>query len=183
MLYITRHGKTDWNLRHKLQGQTDIPLNEEGRKTAEQANKEYRELHLDVCYCSPLIRAKETAEILLRDRNVPILPDARLMEMRLGEYEGLENSYSIPDCPINALFLEPEKYTSSVGGAESFAELYARTGEFLADVIMPQLRQNRDILIVGHAAVNASIVCQIKGLPIGQFWSMEIGQCRLVRLI
>ena len=70
MLYIIRHGKTDWNDRHKLQGRTDVPLNEEGRRMAEEAREAYRDVHFDICFCSPLIRAKETAEILLRGRDV-----------------------------------------------------------------------------------------------------------------
>ena len=56
MLYIIRHGKTDWNVWHKLQGRTDIPLNEEGRQMAEAAREEYRDVHFDLCFCSPLIR-------------------------------------------------------------------------------------------------------------------------------
>ena len=43
MLYIMRHGKTDWNAKHKLQGRTDIPLNEEGIQMAEQAKEKYKE--------------------------------------------------------------------------------------------------------------------------------------------
>ena len=86
MLYIMRHGKTEWNELHKLQGQTDIPLNENGRKMAREAGKRYREIHFDICYCSPLIRAKETAELVLEGRAVPIVTDDRLMEMCFGEY-------------------------------------------------------------------------------------------------
>lgn len=183
MLYITRHGQTDWNCKHKMQGQTDIPLNNRGREMAEQAYEEYKELHLDICYCSPLVRAKETAEIILRNRNIPIIIDERLIEMGFGEYEGLENSFSIPDCPINAVFQQPEKYTASVGGAESFEELFARTGEFLDNVIYPQLQQGKDILIVGHGVMNASIVAQIKGLPIAQLWSNGIEQCKITKLL
>ncbi|MBP5726927.1 MAG: histidine phosphatase family protein, partial [Clostridia bacterium] len=89
MLYIIRHGKTDWNVRHKMQGRTDIPLNEEGRQMAEAAREEYRDIHFDICFSSPLIRAKETAEILLRDRNIPILTDDRLLEMSFGRFEGV----------------------------------------------------------------------------------------------
>ena len=88
MLYIMRHGKTEWNELHKLQGRTDIPLNENGRKMAREAGKRYREIHFDICYCSPLIRAKETAELVLEGRIVPIVTDDRLMEMCFGEYEG-----------------------------------------------------------------------------------------------
>ena len=50
MLYIMRHGKTDWNAKHKLQGHADIPLNEEGRQMAEKAREEYDGPVFDVCY-------------------------------------------------------------------------------------------------------------------------------------
>ena len=81
MLYIMRHGKTDWNAKHKLQGRTDIPLNEEGIQMAEQAKEKYKDVNFDICYCSPLVRAKQTAEIVLEGRNIPIVYDDRLMEM------------------------------------------------------------------------------------------------------
>ena len=68
MLYIMRHGKTDWNAKHKLQGRTDIPLNEEGIQMAEQAKEKYKDVNFDICYCSPLVRAKQTAEIILEGR-------------------------------------------------------------------------------------------------------------------
>ena len=183
MLYIMRHGRTDWNDRHKLQGSTDIPLNAEGRRMAEEAAEQYRDIPLDVCFCSPLVRARETAEILLRGRDVPIRFDDRLREMYFGEYEGWENIFSNPDCPIRDLFLAPEKYVRSVGGAETFGELFARTGAFLREVALPLTAQGKDVLIVGHGAMNLSIISQIRHLPIEQFWSPGIENCRMVRLI
>jgi probable phosphoglycerate mutase len=182
MLYIMRHGETEWNARHKLQGRTDIPLNENGKIMSENARTEYFNIHFDVCYCSPLRRAKETAEILLRGRNIPIITDERLVEMSFGIYEGVEDSFQISDCPINVLFKEPEKYVIPADGAESFEDLYARTGMFLKEVIEPQLEQGKDILIVGHGAMNSSIVCQIKNIPIEEFWSAGIENCKLMRL-
>lgn len=183
MLYIMRHGRTDWNDQHRLQGQTDIPLNALGRQMAEDAREECSLIPLDLCYSSPLIRARETAEIVLRGRDVPIRTDDRLREMSFGEYEGLQNSFSIPDCPINVLFQSPEKYVQSVGGAETFEQLFARTGSFLREVINPLLAQGMNILIVGHGAMNLSIISQIRHLPIDQFWSTGIENCRLLRLI
>jgi len=161
-----RHGKTEWNELHKLQGRTDIPLNENGRKMAREAGKRYREIHFDICYCSPLIRAKETAELVLEGRTVPIVTDDRLMEM---------------DCPINLAFQAPERFAADKG-AESFEELFARTGDFLEKVVKPQLAQGKDILIVGHGAMNSSIVCQVKKLPLTQFWSAGIENCKLMQL-
>ena len=134
MLYIMRHGKTEWNALHKLQGRTDIPLNDEGRLMARQAcRKNIKRWDLDVCYCSPLVRAAETAQIVLENRDIPIIKDERLMEMGFGSYEGLENSLNIPDCPINIIFQQPEKYTESVGGAETFAQLFKRMFVFKGD--------------------------------------------------
>ena len=182
MLYIIRHGKTDWNALHRLQGRTDVPLNDEGRRMAEEAREAYRDVHFDICFCSPLSRARETAEILLRGRDVPVLTDDRLAEMGFGSYEGLENSFQIPDCPINVLFRSPEKYDSPPGGAESLDELFERTGAFLRERAEPLLKEGKDVLIVGHGAMNSSIVCQVRQLPRSQFWSAGIENCRLMRL-
>lgn len=150
---------------------------------AKNAGKEYSDVHFDVCYCSPLIRAKETAEIVLESRNVPIVTDERLLEMSFGIYEGIENSFQLPNCPINVLFMQPEKYITPVKDGESFEALYKRTEEFIENVIKPQLEQGKDILIVGHAAVNSSIVCQIRNIPIEKFWSAGMDNCKLIRLL
>lgn len=108
MLYIMRHGKTEWNELHKLQGRTDIPLNEEGRQMAKIAGEKYKDINFDVCYCSPLVRAKETAKLVLEGRNVPIIYDERLREMSFGIYEGMENPAKATDSPIRTFFKEPE---------------------------------------------------------------------------
>ena len=183
MLYIIRHGITDWNIKHKLQGQTDVPLNDEGRAMAEEARSEYRDIHFDICFCSPLIRAKQTAEILLRDRDIPVYYDDRLREMCFGVYEGVENSFGISDCPVNVFFKNPDKYTEPPEGAESITELMARTAGFLHERVEPELKCGRDVLIVGHGAMNSAIVCNVKQRPLSRFWEEGIDNCRLMRLI
>ena len=182
MLYIMRHGRTDWNVERKLQGHTDVPLNEEGRQMAEEAAVRYKEVSIDTCYCSPLIRAKETAEIVLRDRNIPIWFDDRLVEMGFGESEGIKLNTLAEDAPANVLFQHPEKYVPGVDG-ESFAELYKRTGSFLKEVVEPQLKAGKDVLIVGHGAMNSSIVCQVKKMPLERFWEAGIENCKLMKLL
>lgn len=182
MLYIIRHGKTDWNALYKLQGRTDIPLNEEGRKMAKDAAEKYKRIPFDVCYCSPLSRALETAKLLLEKRNVPIRVDDRLKEMSFGVYEGMENIFSKPECNIYKFFKDPQNYVAD-GGAESFEELFARTGSFIKEVIEPGLKENQDILIVGHGAMNNSIISQIRDIPIKDFWTIAIPNCELITLI
>ncbi len=183
MLYILRHGRTDWNDKHKIQGHTDIPLNDEGCRMAEKAAEEYKDVHFDICFCSPLIRARETADILLKGRDIPIVYDNRLIEMSFGDYEGVENSFDIPDCPINVLFREPDKYIDPPGGAESLDDLFARTGTFLREKAYPLTDQGKDVLIVGHGAMTSSIVCQVRNMPRKDFWSAGIENCKLMKLM
>lgn len=188
MLYIMRHGTTEWNVLHKLQGRTDVPLNDAGRELARRAAEEYRDVHFDICFCSPLIRARETAGILLEGRNVPVVPDNRLMEMSFGEYEGMDYSFDtpdgpMPDSPINVIFVSPENYTGSVGGSEPFSELFARTGEFLREKVYPLLDEGKDVLIVGHGALDSSIICQVKNIPVADFWKAGIENCKLKKLL
>lgn len=182
MLYIMRHGKTDWNAERRLQGRTDIPINDEGRLMAEKAREEYRDIHIDVCYCSPLIRAKETAEILLEGRDIPIITDERLVEMCFGIYEGVQNASEIPGSPMKQFFDDPENYVTAEN-AESFDDLFERTGDFLEKVIFPQIEKGRDILIIGHGAMNSSIISRVNNIPLRDFWKEGIQNCKLIRLI
>ena len=182
MLYIIRHGKTDWNNRKKLQGQTDIPLNEEGRSMAKEAGKRYKDIHFDVCYCSPLVRAKETAGLLLEGRNVPVIYDDRLKEMSFGIYEGTEYVFEKPECPVRELFFHPENYKAE-GDAERLEDLFARTGSFLDEVAYPQVKEGKDVLIVGHGAMNSSIICQVNHRTMADLWEVGIENCKLIKLL
>ena len=182
MIYILRHGKTEWNKRKKLQGRTDIPLCEEGRVMAQEAAEKYAGVHFDVCYCSPLIRAQQTAEIIPNDRNVPIYTDDRLMEMCFGVYEGIERSFDIPDCPINVLFKDPANYKAPADAGESLDELFARTKSFMDEVIEPLRKEGKDVLIVGHGALNSCMLTQAKCLPRKDFWRHAIVQSTLMTL-
>lgn len=182
MLYVIRHGKTDWNCLYKLQGNTDIQLNDEGREMAREAAAEYADVHFDVCYCSPLGRAKETAEILLAGRDVPVIYDDRLREIKFGPYEGTEQVFKHPESPVYNFFKDPENYVAPEG-AESFEELLGRAGSFLNEAAYPLLAEGRDVLIVGHGALNSAIISVAKGLPLAEFWSMGIPNCRLMQIL
>lgn len=74
-LLLTRHGQTDWNIVGKIQGQTDIELNETGIKQAEETREKLAKEKIDVIISSPQKRAKRTAEIIARGRKIPIIID------------------------------------------------------------------------------------------------------------
>jgi probable phosphoglycerate mutase len=182
MLYIMRHGKTDWNLLHKLQGKTDIPLNDMGRQMARDARERYKDIHFDVCFSSPLLRARETAELVLEGRDVPVIIDDRLAEMGFGIYEGTEEVFEKPECPVRVLFFNPEKY-EAVGGAESLESLIKRTSEFLDEVAMPLVNEGKDVLILGHGAMNSAVIGNIRHKELKDFWAEGLENCKLIKLL
>lgn len=84
---LVRHGETDWNLEGRLMGQKDISLNRKGREQAEILRNKLADMNFDHCYSSPLSRAKETAEIICKDKCDVICND-NLKERFGGELEG-----------------------------------------------------------------------------------------------
>ena len=103
--------------------------------------------------------------------------------MCFGDCEGMEYGFGDIEGPMSVLFHHPEDYTESIGGAETLDELFARTGEFLDEVALPQVNEGKDVLIVGHGAMNSSIVSRIREFPRADFWKAGIPNCKLIKLI
>ncbi|GMO58256.1 MAG: histidine phosphatase family protein [Rickettsiales bacterium] len=87
-LYLFRHGETDWNKEHRIQCQTDIPLNETGIQQAEKNAELLKDKGIQVIYSSHLDRAFKTGEILAKKINVDIIKDEGLAELNGGEWSG-----------------------------------------------------------------------------------------------
>ena len=88
-LLLARHGETDWNRELRIQGSSDIELNELGRKQARALAEELAGVELDAIYSSDLSRARDTAEEVAAAKGLPIRLDARLRERHFGSWEGL----------------------------------------------------------------------------------------------
>ena len=87
-VYVIRHGQTDWNLAKKTQGKTDIELNETGIEQARKAKEEINKCNIDLIFCSPLKRARKTAEIVNEDKKCKIIYNKALEERGYGDFEG-----------------------------------------------------------------------------------------------
>ena len=177
ILYIIRHGETDWNRIHRVQGRTDIPLNEYGRHLAEETADGMKDLSIDLCYTSPLKRARETAQIILRDRAVPIFDDARIQEMSFGSYEGMCSGGENRDAGSEAFqrfFTDTAAYLPPEDG-ESVTELYERTGGFLRELCERQDLREKHILVSTHGAAMTALLNRIKGnVSVAEFWKDEV---------
>jgi probable phosphoglycerate mutase len=88
-LLLVRHGETDWNAAGRLQGQTDRPLSDAGRRQARQLADELAGEEFAAMYASDLARARETAEIVAARLGLPVVLDPELREKDWGTWEGL----------------------------------------------------------------------------------------------
>lgn len=134
-MILIRHGQTEWNALQKYQGHTDVHLNELGRKQAATA-AQYLKDHeaIEAVYASDLSRTRETAEILGRSINLPVITDSRLRELSFGLWEGMT---------FNEVYKEYREefdnwYNNTsefkVPGGESFNELVTRVMQALHEI-------------------------------------------------
>lgn len=150
MIYIVRHGQTEWNKLGRNQGQTDISLNDEGIRQAYELKEILKEYKFDLVFSSPLKRAKETAQIIADGK---IIKDKRLKERCNGILEGKTKE------EIKKLVNTENIYTDNVVGKslgiESSEHIQNRVNRFLN--MLNKKYKGKDILIVTHAGTIISI--------------------------
>ena len=174
-IYFVRHGETDWNKERKIQGQVDIPLNEFGRHLARETAKGLRDVPFDVCFTSPLGRARETAEIILQGRDVPILEDKRILEMNFGVLEGKccsKEGWDVPDS-FQMFFDDPVHYQAPEGG-EDFQAVRERTGDFLNWLFVQEQYRDSTVLVTTHGAAMAGLLNNLKKKPLAEYWGVGV---------
>lgn len=172
-LYLVRHGETEWNKEGRVQGHSDIPLNEYGRYLAEETANGLKDIPFGLAYTSPLSRAKETAEIILAGREIPIYEELNIQEMGFGAAEGMycrgENRGPGSD-EFNKLFTDTENYKVPEGG-ESILQLMDRIQGFLQGLYENPELQDKAILITSHGATLTAMLNLIKEKKdIAEFW-------------
>lgn len=170
-IYIVRHGETVWNKEKRIQGRTDIELNENGRELAAKTGEALKNVHFDIIYSSPLKRAYETACLIKGDRDIQIVKDNRIREVSFGIFEGrCMDELIASGTSFKDFFDHPERYTPAEEG-ETLEELCIRAKEFICEVIDKHKNNAERIMIVAHGAMNKAIMMYVKKHPMDSFWS------------
>ena len=148
VVYFVRHGETDYNAVNRIQGQTNIALNETGMRQAECVGNRLKNKHFDVIYSSDLDRARITAEHIADGRK--IILDERLREWNLGHWQGKLMSDIRVLYPEECRILKDVTGTGPEGG-ESVIELRDRTAGFVTGIV--KKHPGKEILCVTHGGV------------------------------
>ena len=171
-IYIVRHGQTNMNGVHALQGRSDSPLNSTGVEQARNVAHALadRGVSFDAVYSSPLQRAVRTAHIIAPE--VPIVVDERLIEMDYGPYEGADLRNLSPEL---ATFFSDFVHNPAPAGMEQLSHVVERAGCFIEDLrVLPEAA---NVLVSTHAIAMKGLLEYLTPDSRGSYWSKYVGNC------
>ncbi|KWX72658.1 hypothetical protein AMQ83_36505 [Paenibacillus riograndensis] len=180
-LYLTRHGETEWNVVHCMQGFEESPLTALGVRQGESLKTALDAVPLDIVYTSPSPRAIRTAKLICGDRNIPLETSEALMEMGFGIWEGRVHADVEAEFPEqwNLFWNDPEKF--AITDSETYTQVQDRAIGFLNEIV--QKHPGKSLLIVTHTIIVKMLMAHFAGSELKQLWkSPEILPTSLSRI-
>jgi len=184
LLYLIRHGQTDWNVEQRLQGQAEVDLNAVGLAQIERNAKLLAELVKDPAdfdfVSSPLRRTRATMERIRQEFGLPregYRIDTRLMELHFGEWQGFTYAELEQQRPGTTLGRHAQKWTFVPPGrdAESYERLAGRVAEWLGEV-------SRPTICTTHGGVIRTLFHLIDAMPTDDAANLPVPQDRILRV-
>jgi probable phosphoglycerate mutase len=168
-ILLIRHGETHWNRIRRFQGRSDLPLNQKGKDQAYALGLALKDEPLTAIYSSPLIRALETARLMkVFHPSIPLFKEEGLVEMNLGEFEGMEaQRWAIEYPDFLKIWMETPASVTMPGG-ESLQEVQTRAINALERITKHYSTKNT-LLLCGHNFVNLTILCYALKIPLDRF--------------
>lgn len=169
-IFLVRHGQTNWNIEHRLQGCTDIPLNSTGIQQAHTLANNIKSLDFDLIISSPLSRALDTAKIINNQKCVPLLTSDSLLERNFGHLEGVFDT----DYDKNLYWDYIKNYTNN--NVETIQSFFKRIHSFIDSLL--ENYPDKNLLLVTHNGVNIATNCYFNGLPDNNdLLSIQLNNC------
>jgi len=184
LVYFIRHGQTDWNAEHRLQGQADIELNAVGRAQAARNGRRLAELIAEPAsfdfVASPLGRTRETMALARAAMGLPrdgYRVDSRLIEVNFGDWQGytLAELDRINPGSSGARALDKWNFVPPGEGAESYEMLYRRVRPWFDELARPTV-------CVTHGGIFRVLFKLVGKKPIREAAALDIAQDRVLRL-
>ncbi len=170
-LYVARHGETQWNIENRVQGRTDIPMNEAGFRQAEMLADEVAGYDIDLMLVSPLKRAQQTAQVVEKRCNIPYVTEERLTEYNFGTYEG--------KCRTDPDFQAIRRQLAyRFPGGESSFDAAARIYPFLDE--LPKKYPGKNLLLICHGALARTIRTYFVDMTNEEYSSYMTENCKCV---
>ncbi|MDB9315651.1 histidine phosphatase family protein [Spirulina sp. CS-785/01] len=179
-LLLVRHGETNWNRESRFQGTMDIPLNEKGREQARKAAEHLKGVKIDFGITSPMLRPKETAELILEHHSqVSLETRDRLLEIGHGTWEGKLESEIEAAYPGMLQQWKTAPETVQMPEGENLQQVWDRAIATWQEIVQqysnPPTTDSPTGIVVAHDAINKTILCWLLGLEPKDIWKIKQG--------
>lgn len=185
-LLLVRHGETDWNAAGKIQGWTDVPLNDAGRMQARRLARRLRDVTVAAVYSSDLARALETARIVAGESRLAagtrLFATAALREIGYGEWEGKTRAelWRAGHGPWLEAWMSGRPCPTPDGG-ETREEADRRVEQFLS-AVFPR-HQHETVMVVSHGGPLRLLLARLAGRPVAGWGDVRQANAALTEVI
>ena len=163
-IIVVRHGETDWNREHRIQGHLAIGLNERGRAQATALARRLADEDFDALYSSDLLRAQQTADVIARPLALSVSTDARLREWDLGVLAGETHASARRRCPETLAIYSEARPDAVVPGGESIRQRYHRVIAAVEEIA--RTHRGGRVLVVTHGGPLDDCYRRARGLSL-----------------
>ncbi len=170
-LYLIRHGEVVGHDEFRYNGHHDVDITERGVEQMDRLARVLRDREIKALYSSNLTRTMRGAEIIGRALGLRPRAMAAFRELHLGRWEGLTRAEAIERYPEDEGFTFQDLATDKIEGGETLTELGGRVLPALGHII--EENQGNSICLVAHGGVNRVILCDVLGMDIKRFFSIE----------
>lgn len=168
MLYVVRHGQTEWNIETRFQGQQDSPLSALGQQQAQNSAAYLADAGIERLYASPLGRAWTTAGVIAERISQVRIAEERLKECSFGACEGMTFAEIEEAFPGKTAWRDADRWYRPYPDAESYADVVQRVSSFADGVLRDALHADGPVICaVAHGMLNRCLVGYLCG------WSQE----------
>ncbi|WP_396136534.1 histidine phosphatase family protein [Chamaesiphon sp. VAR_48_metabat_403] len=173
---LIRHGETDWNRAGKFQGQIDVPLNDNGRNQASLAAEFLKTTQIDFGFTSPMLRPKETAQIILQEHpNLTLHENADLREIGHGLWEGKFETEIEAGYPGELARWHNQPESVQMPEGENLQDVWDRATAAWQQTIRQVGNNAQTGIVVAHDATNKVLLCSLLGLGLADIWKIKQG--------
>ena len=178
LLILIRHGQSIWNAANLFTGWENVGLSEKGILEAKNAAEELTNINFDSVFTSELIRAQKTAEIIIEGNSqtkpTSIISDLRLNERHYGDLQGINKDDARKEFGEEQVHIWRRSFDIPPPNGESLKMTAERTLPCFDELIMPELKLNKNVLVSAHGNSLRSIVMKLEQIDEDSIVKLEI---------
>jgi len=170
-IFLIRHGVTDWHEQRRVLGQRDVPLNAQGINQAHAAAMALAGVQLHEVLSSPLLRTMQTAEIIAGQFGIEVARDPRLVDFRVGKWEGMAYDEVNASADYQKFLADP--LSTAIPGGEDLRQIRERSVSAIEQALA-DTPAGEAVAVVSHAGIVRVLLAHYLGSAPGNYHRLRV---------